>query len=382
MSIVENPSALSLTSALHSTAPSITISESHSNADRSKLGLLKWNFEGRVPAIGNAWKLWKEAKEKKQMFRIESDTFGPYDSPWKIELSADFSTTEAPTHLSVLSGPIRQVDEIPSNQRPKAIYRIDSFSIRNNRTVLFAYTDSKVWSVDVRDVNFGWREQITLSAAEDALKATPFLNCTISFAIDATPPRTRPSTTLPPMEKYLFSTKLSDVTLDIEADGAPTISIPAHRLVLAASSDFFRSKFDFEISANSTATQTPSHCTIKDFEESCIRAMLEFMYTRKIDYLSVALEDRLQLIALCDFYQVSGLHQFVAKHILQRMMPETAMDILDCGYKHRAMSDELAKGAGRYLKANWMDFMEKETFRNTLQLDGAGDLIKYAFETE
>ncbi|KAJ3051034.1 hypothetical protein HK097_007996 [Rhizophlyctis rosea] len=58
------------------------------------------------------------------------------------------------------------------------------------------------------------------------------------------------------------------------------VSIPAQKLVLAANSEFFRSKFDFEETA---AVAPPSQCIVEDFSETAVRLMLEFMYMRKIE---------------------------------------------------------------------------------------------------
>ncbi|KAJ3052864.1 hypothetical protein HK097_005525 [Rhizophlyctis rosea] len=264
---LDRPSTIPISGALGSTAKCITIHEVHTDAEDSDLGLVKWTYEGRIPAKGIASEIWKEAKEKKQLFKIESDTFGPSDCSWRVVLKADFSATEPLTHV-----------ELP-------------------------------------------------------------------------------------------------------------IAIPAHRTILAAGSDFFRSKFDFdEGSAVTTPTMattgvSSTRCDIKDFTEPCIRAVLEFIYTRRIDqHMPQLLDDKLQLIVASDFYQVSGMHEYVAPHVLQHIAFDNAIKILATGYRHRVMSDALAKGAGKYLKSKWMELALEKAFTGSLAVDGVGDLLKYAFE--
>ncbi|KAJ3047189.1 hypothetical protein HK097_000154 [Rhizophlyctis rosea] len=219
---------------------------------------------------------------------------------------------------------------------------------------------------------------IELNYFESHLNVGPFI-CSATFEIDAAPPAPQPVNPLQHIEKYLFSDQMSDLVLHVKS-GETTVSIPAHRLVLAASSEFFRSKFDFEKAAGSAL---PCQCTIEDFNEACIRAMLEFMYGRKFDKMPASLDDRLQLIDIAEFYQISGMHELVACCILPDISADSALKILATGHRCRAMSDALAVGAARYLKANFTDLMLQESFRNSLWTDdGLGTLIKYAFEAE
>ncbi|KAJ3050738.1 hypothetical protein HK097_008259 [Rhizophlyctis rosea] len=109
--------------------------------------------------------------------------------------------------------------------------------------------------------------------------------------------------------------------------------------------------------------------------------MLEFMYTQQITgHMPAQLSGKLKLTDVCEFYQVLGMHEYVARHVLQHISPESAIRILEVGYRCRAMSDALAKGAAKYLKDNWMELSAKAEFTNTLTMDGVGDLLKYALQ--
>ena len=120
---------------------------------------------------------------------------------------------------------------------------------------------------------------------------------------------------------------------------------------------------------------------MNDFNESCIRAMLEFMYTLNIiHHMPANLNDKLQLIPICEFYQISGMHEIVAPLILQHVSPDYVIKILATGYKFRTMSDALAKGAGQYLKTNWTELATRKEFSGSLAVDGLADLLKYALE--
>ena len=74
-----NPPIFPVTGALCSTAKNITIREEHAGSESSDIGLVAWTYEGGIPAKGNAQEAWKTAKEKKELFKIESHNFGPVD---------------------------------------------------------------------------------------------------------------------------------------------------------------------------------------------------------------------------------------------------------------------------------------------------------------
>ncbi|KAJ3038456.1 hypothetical protein HK097_003165 [Rhizophlyctis rosea] len=149
----------------------------------------------------------------------------------------------------------------------------------------------------------------------------------------------------PPNDRFLSKHQYSDVILELESLPISVI-IPAHRLILPASSDFFRSKFDFDQRSRPFADNQPTKCIIEGFSESCARAMLEFMYTQQIvHHMPRFLNLKVQIISLCEVYQVSGMHEYIAPYILQHISPENAVKILETGHKFRAMSDALARGA-------------------------------------
>ncbi|KAJ3051680.1 hypothetical protein HK097_007286 [Rhizophlyctis rosea] len=385
----------------------------------------KKELEGRLPPVGDALAAWNGAKENRQKFYIESDTFGPSGCSWKVILTADFSQSEDPKHVKFYHSPASETENVDNAER---VYRAQRIILRHIGTTLRTF-NGQVWSIPFGGT-VGWMEAIEVTAFETALAAEPYFTFSATFGIDATPLDQRPVNPLRHIESYLFSPKMSDVIINIKStkqtpptqrchlsesaeqarstershsserkpsteqnplteqaqsteQNQPTertVSIPAHRLVLAASSDFFRSKFDFEENAG---TSGPFECNIEGFNESCIRAMLEFMYAHNIRNMPQKLDDRLQLIQIADFYQIPGLHELVARHILPRMTAGTAMKVMATGYRCRVMSHALAEGAGRYLKANWADLMSKETFRNSLLMDdGLGEMIKFAFERE
>ena len=69
------PPIYPLTSALCSTAKNITIREEHTESETSDRSEVSWTYTGRIPASGIAREIWKDAKENKKLFRIETDSF-------------------------------------------------------------------------------------------------------------------------------------------------------------------------------------------------------------------------------------------------------------------------------------------------------------------
>ncbi|KAJ3048223.1 hypothetical protein HK097_010757 [Rhizophlyctis rosea] len=357
---------------LCSTAKHITIREVHTDTEISDLGLVTWTFEGCIPSNGNAAEAWQDARDNDKIFRIETDRFGPLDCSWMAYLEADFSEEERPTYVGLWIAPV--IITTQSHQQPKRVFRLGKRSIRDGVHVLFKRTARETVRSLPFDEVVGVAKAIEVSELEDVFRSSTFLSCFISLEFHSTPYGVHTPLPVPPIHKYLSNSKLSDVTLNITAGETP-VPISAHRMVLAASSDFFRSKFDLEEHAGG------SKYDITDFTEPCIRAMLEFMYTQRIDqHMPEALDDKLQLIAASEYYQVSGMQQFVTPYILDHIAPDTVIRILGFGYKFRATSDALAKGAGKYLRDTWSELATKEKFSNSVAVDGIGDLLKYALQ--
>ena len=168
--------------------------------------------------------------------------------------------------------------------------------------------------------------------------------------------------------------KMSDMTLNVITTQT---SIPAHQMVLVVNSVFFRSKFDFDRNAKVSTVQFD----VEDFNESCIRAMLEFMYTKNIArHMPTNLDDKLELIVMSDFYQIPRMHEVVAPLILKHISPGNVIKILATGYEFRSMSDVLAKRAGKWLRTNLAELSSKKKSSSSLAVDRLADLLKYALE--
>ncbi|KAJ3039212.1 Kelch-like protein 10 [Rhizophlyctis rosea] len=270
---------------------------------------------------------------------------------------------------------------IPSPGQSERIFRQGAWCIRNGDITLF----NKPGRQAVRDVGledtWGFDYAFEIQNLDDPFLSSPFLTCSVSLAIQASRYGSRAPFAL--NDQYLISNKYSDVTLEIKGQMS-SLTIPAHKTILAASSVFFRSKFDFD--ETSGVTGHTSHCIIEGFSVPCIRAMLEFMYTRQIArYMPANLDWKLQLIPACEYFQVTGMHEYIAPYIFQHMGPENVVKILGMGYGYRMWSDVLAKGAASCLRSHWPELLSKEGFGDSLNVEGFGDwsvLAKYALQGE
>ncbi|KAJ3050448.1 hypothetical protein HK097_008607 [Rhizophlyctis rosea] len=349
--------------------------EGHKEAEDSDLGLVDWTYEGRIPAKGNATNLWKDAKEKEEVFEIETDSFGPLDCSWKLVMKADFSIAEPPTHVSF------RVTALRSNRQPSERHFCSGlWSISDGNHTLFTYPKGEdVWSVKLQST-FGFDQALPTPQFETAIRSSTFLTCSVTLTVHTTPSGVHAP--FPPIDQYPRSDRYSDVNLELNLQPFST-TIPAHRNDLAASSEFFRSKFDFDQRSGALTTTPISKCTIEGFTEAGIRAMLEFMYTQQIaSHMPTPLPGKLQLIPICEFFQVTCTHEHIAPHVLQHITPDTAIKISEVGYSYRTMSNSLAKGAGKYLKSNWMELLSQPAFIDSLTVDGLGDLLKYLLKGE
>ncbi|CDY71585.1 BnaCnng73550D [Brassica napus] len=116
----------------------------------------------------------------------------------------------------------------------------------------------------------------------------------------------------------------SDVTFNIAGD-----KFQAHKLVLAARSPFFKSKFSNELEPNSTEV------TINDLEPKVFKALLQFIYK---DSLPEEVEPTLivKLLAAADKYYLNRLRLLCESHICKGVSVKSVAKILALAHIYKA----------------------------------------------
>ncbi|CAH2072239.1 unnamed protein product [Thlaspi arvense] len=226
--------------------------------------------------------------------------------------------------------------------------------------------DSGPYTLKYRGSMWGYKRFFRRSLLEtsdflkdDCLK----INCTVGVVVSEIQCPRLHSVHVPDSELgshfgvLLDSMEGSDVTFDIAGE-----KFPAHKLVLAARSPFFKSKFFNEVDASNTEV------TINDVEPKVFKALLQFMYkdslprdvepltTRSFDILKLPeIYETLivKLLAAADKYELKRLRLLCESHICKGISVKSVAKILALAdrYNARELKNVCLKFAAENLAA-------------------------------
>ncbi|KAJ3039440.1 hypothetical protein HDV00_012218 [Rhizophlyctis rosea] len=182
---------------------------------------------------------------------------------------------------------------------------------------------------------------------------------------------------------------LADVTLRVQPNPSRRArqNLPAHKVILASGSGYFRALFSTELPAPAPSSSSSSGessrmvLNLTDISLGTVHSLLEFIYTnRLLKYPAQDLDARLELIRAAEYYQMEDLHIHVAEDIIkQDLSTSTVLKVLGEAIKYKGICSALLKDVKEYVKREWEVFMECEDFRQTLRGLGT-DLIVDLYE--
>ncbi|KAI8927004.1 hypothetical protein BC831DRAFT_454176 [Entophlyctis helioformis] len=162
-----------------------------------------------------------------------------------------------------------------------------------------------------------------------------------------------------------------------------TITIPAHRAILASRSDYFAAMFRSVCAEGSNSTLTGTcplpPCTIVqvvDFTPSDVRYMLEYIYRGKLARIPEHYAERAQLIRLADRYQLPGLHSYMGALIMDKdVTEETCLDVLELAQMYSSVSLNLKTACLGFVRENIAKLKDRPYFKEWVRSTEQRDLI-------
>jgi len=155
------------------------------------------------------------------------------------------------------------------------------------------------------------------------------------------------------------------------------LSIPCHKIVLSARSDFFRGLLSTELEEASRDS-----FVVQDLDVDTLRLMLDYLYLGKIrDTVSELGAEQVQLLMnAADFYVVPGLKRLCEQWLVETLNTTNMVDRLILGDTYNAVN--LRRTAKEMLLANSKkldlipDWRKKLSTRTELTLEVLGELAR------
>lgn len=161
------------------------------------------------------------------------------------------------------------------------------------------------------------------------------------------------------MEEYMLKKQLCDVVLI-----AGQRRIPAHRIVLSASSDYFSAMFMSDVrEANQDEIQ------IQDVDSEALNSLVQYMYTGRIDLKEDTVE---ALLSTACLLQLSEVVEACCGFLMKQLHPSNCI-----GIRHFADiqgCSDLYKVANNYVMEHFVDVMRNQEFL-LLPPEDVGELL-------
>ncbi len=146
---------------------------------------------------------------------------------------------------------------------------------------------------------------------------------------------------------------LCDVNLIVEdVEGKPKVSVPAHRIILAASVPYFKAMFTSDMQES-----TKSEVKLRDVDEVGLKAIVNFVYCGKLEFTEVNIQG---VLSTARFLGLQSLVEASARYMMKHLSPANCLGV-------RAFSrvfdlTELQEKADKYAKGHFAKVLREEEF--------------------
>ena len=159
--------------------------------------------------------------------------------------------------------------------------------------------------------------------------------------------REHPGEALERMQQMRDERKLCDVILDVGSE-----EIPAHRLVLAASSQYFYSMF-----AGGMRESRQERVELKEVEASAMRLLVDFAYTCRLE---ITTQNVQSVMMASSVYSFPAVFEATAKFLECQLHPSNCLGIRS--FARTYGSERLLQVSSEYFRSHFMDAIKNEEF--------------------
>lgn len=146
---------------------------------------------------------------------------------------------------------------------------------------------------------------------------------------------------------------LCDVNILVEdAEGRPRVSLPAHRIILAACVPYFKAMFTSDMQE-----ATKGEVRLKDVDEAGLKAIIGFVYSGKLELTESNVQGVLSTASLLDLQNlVDACARFMTKHLA----PSNCLGVR--GLANAYSLKQLHQAADKYAKYHFAKVAREEEF--------------------
>jgi kelch-like protein 20 len=141
--------------------------------------------------------------------------------------------------------------------------------------------------------------------------------------------------------------ELCDIALNVGSS-----RIRAHKIILSASSPYFRAMF-----TNELAESRQSEITIRDIDETAMEMLVDFCYSSKITIDEKSVQTLLPAACLL---QLQEVQDYCSEFLRTQLDPSNCLGIRAFADTHSCQ--ELLRIADKYLQNNFVDIIESDEF--------------------
>ncbi|KAJ3043700.1 hypothetical protein HDV00_004473 [Rhizophlyctis rosea] len=338
-----------------------------------------WRFEHKFNNARDELHLFLKGKVEKTM---RSKTFGPVESRWRISIYFRPKNGRKEAAVSIQCTAVKSSKELKMGSKWSRVVNVLEISLVHQalKDLSKRAETTKVLKGGGEDLGTGWK--FSMAEFEEYLSPEGSLTVKVKVEWESAPSYVeRPAFSFP-FNYLLFNKLLADVTLRVRDPSSTDqgTDLPAHKVVLASRSEYFRAVFSSSLTGSTTTTPTdkptpttPITLDLTEFPLPTINSLLEFMYCNYLtQHQPTDLTSRLDLIRAADYYQMEDLHLLAANQIIEKDLNMlTAMRIGSWANMYRGVCGVLADKVKEYVAARWDEFMRSEEFRGTVKEFGA-----------
>ncbi|KAJ3039980.1 hypothetical protein HDV00_011535 [Rhizophlyctis rosea] len=322
---------------------------------------LTWDFECRFRKVRHEL---NRSLNTQNAIMFLSEPFGPVESRWRICLQLVRGNNSEPKHFYGKIVAEKTALELAMGDDWSRIVHMLVMTLRHPQQQVDyrreALNSGRCTGAGT-SCNWGWREFIPADTLKSYLTHDGSLCVSTNVVWD--PADCYSHLSFSPFRSFLMKDFLADVSLlvnsNVKSEGVDdqTQPLPAHKVVLAAGSPYFRALFSSVLTGSSSSSSPPSARTtvdMTDFSLATTHSLLEFIYTNSLsNHQPEDYDSCIELIRAADYFQMKTC--------------TCALGILAEANKYKGICGVLATTVKDYVKNGWEEFVECEEFRESLR---------------